>query len=158
MNGAGKTTTLDILTGQQWATSGHAYINGRDIVSSSSSSSSSSLGLCPQYDYLPEYLTVRESLELFANLRQVSSSVVQRVVDEYLQMFRLTEYEHKLVQVLSGGTKRKVSAALAFIGNPSTVILDEPTSGMDPAARHYMWSVIRRARDNGATILLTTHR
>jgi ABC-type multidrug transport system ATPase subunit len=155
MNGAGKTTTLDILTGQQWATSGHAYINGRDNVSSSSSLS---LGLCPQYDYLPEYLTVRESLELFANLRQVNSNVLKRVVDEYLQMFRLNECEHKLVQVLSGGTKRKVSAALAFIGNPSTVILDEPTSGMDPAARHYMWSIIKRARDNGATILLTTHR
>ena len=153
MNGAGKTTTLDILTGQLWATSGHAYINGHDIHKQRAT-----LGICPQYDYLPEYLTVRESLVLFAHLRGVRETMVTRVVDEFVFMFRLGECKHKLVQTLSGGTKRKLSASLAFIGNPGIVILDEPTSGMDPAARHYLWNMIKRARDNGATILLTTHR
>ncbi len=103
-------------------------------------------------------------------------------IDRFIAAFNLIEHKNKLVQLLryalyfgqlsssfffkqkfyftfqSGGNKRKISAAIAFIGQPKTVILDEPTSGMDPSARRYLWNVIKFARDSGMTVLLTTHR
>ena len=79
------------------------------------------------------------------------------MIEELINVFKLKEYNNKLVQDLSGGNKRKVSSAIAFIGRPSVVFLDEPTTGMDPAARRYLWTVIKNARDLGMTIVLTTH-
>jgi ABC-type multidrug transport system ATPase subunit len=171
---------LEILTGGLDATSGEAFINGFNIKNDRLNAIRS-LGYCPQFDHLPEFLTVRETLELFANLRHVNKMCVEDVVNEYLNIFRLYEFKNILVQNLSGGNKRKVSSAIAFIGKPKTVILDEvilkiinhismiihklnvvkqfkPTCGMDVAARRYLWNVIKSARDLGTTILLTTHR
>ena len=156
LNGAGKTTTFKILTGELDATSGNAFINGHDI-DKNKFEARRNLGLCPQSDYLPEFLSVEQSFRLFANLRGLESDKIKEISDDLIQIFRLNESRTKQVQQLSGGTKRKVSAAIAFIGRPSCVILDEPTTGMDPAARRYLWTVIIKARDLGMTIVLTTH-
>lgn len=156
LNGAGKTTTFKILTGELTATSGEAFINGYDI-SKERSKARRSLGFCPQFDYLPEYLTVEETFQLYAGLRGLDSSKIPSILNDMIKVFKLNEMTKKRVQDLSGGNKRKVSAAVGFIGRPSVVILDEPTTGMDPAARRYLWTVIKRARDMGMTIVLTTH-
>lgn len=157
LNGAGKSTTFKILTGEIRATSGTAYINGCDI-DIDTFTARRSLSYCPQFDYLPEFLTVKETFVLFAGLRAIESQSVDKCIDELAAVFKLGEFSDKLVQSLSGGNKRKVSAAISFLGRPSVVILDEPTTGMDPAARRYLWTVIKKARDAGMTIVLTTHR
>ena len=157
LNGAGKTTTFKILTGEISPTSGNAFINGFDIKKDKNKARRN-LGFCPQFDILPEYLTVRQTFDLIAGLRGLDKESVDKIINELIQVFKLNEFNDKLVQTLSGGNKRKVSSAIAFIGKPSVVFLDEPTTGMDPAARRYLWTVIKKARDLGMTIVLTTHR
>lgn len=157
LNGAGKSTTFKILTGEIRATSGSSFINGCDIQHDLFAARRN-LSYCPQFDYLPEYLTVKETFYLFAGLRAIESDSMDKSLDELMTVFKLNEFSDKLVQTLSGGNKRKVSAGISFIGRPSVVILDEPTTGMDPAARRYLWTVIKQARDAGMTIVLTTHR
>jgi ATP-binding cassette subfamily A (ABC1) protein 3 len=99
LNGAGKTTTIEILTGQLDLTSGRAYVNGHDIKEDRIEAIRS-LGYCPQFDYLPEYLTSRESLELYANLRGLKENVTNRIIDDFINAFKLNEFESKLVQNL----------------------------------------------------------
>lgn len=140
LNGAGKSTTFKILTGELSATKGEAFINGYDIKTDRSKARRS-LGFCPQFDYLPEYLTVTETFHLYAGLRGLESKTINKTVDELTKVFKLNEMTKKMVQNLSGGNKRKVSAAIAFIGRPSVVILDEPTSGMDPGTYNYSFII-----------------
>lgn len=156
LNGAGKTTTFSILTGQLKPTSGKAFINGKDIINDLFGARNS-LGFCPQFDQLPEYLTVKQSLVLFAKLRGLYSEKLKDNINDIISAFKLDEFTDKLVQNLSGGNKRKVSSAIAFLGRPKIVILDEPTTGMDPGARRYLWAIINKARDLGISICLTTH-
>ena len=123
LNGAGKTTTFKILTGEIKATSGTAFINGHN-VESERYKALHNLGFCPQFDCLPEYLTVEHAFNLFAGLRGLEANSMKPVLDELIGVFKLDEYRKKLVQDLSGGNKRKVSSAIAFIGRPSVVFLD----------------------------------
>jgi ABC-type multidrug transport system ATPase subunit len=125
LNGAGKTTCLQIITGQIHKSSGEVYINKHRI--GSLGFIISSLGYCPQFDYLPEFLTVEQALSLFADLRGINKSIKWKIIDEFIDVFKLSEFRNKLVQNLSGGNKRKVSSAIAFVGHPTTVILDEVT-------------------------------
>ena len=157
LNGAGKTTTFKILTGEIKASSGAAYVNGCNIKTNMLEARRS-LSFCPQFDYLPNYLTVKDTLLFFAGLRGLEIKTIDSVIEDLLQIFKLDEFRNKLVQNLSGGNKRKVSSAISFIGKPKLVFMDEPTTGMDPAARRYLWTVIKKARDSGMTIVLTTHR
>lgn len=156
LNGAGKTTFIKILTGELKPTSGNAYINGYNVVKEELKARLN-LGYCPQFDYLSENMTVEETLTLFANLRGLDSKKINKIVQDFIQIFNLNEFKKQFIDKLSGGNKRKVSAAIGFIGMPSLVILDEPTCGMDPVARRYLWSVIKRCVDLGTTVLLTTH-
>jgi ATP-binding cassette subfamily A (ABC1) protein 3 len=155
-NGAGKTTTFKILTGEIAPSMGKTYVNGFDLHKNMMKARRS-LAFCPQFDYLVDFLTVRDTLLLFCGLRGLKRNTIKGVVKSMMEIFKLEEFEHKLVQKLSGGNKRKVSSAISFIGRPKVVFLDEPTSGMDPAARRYLWTVIKKARDSGMTIVLTTH-
>lgn len=123
LNGAGKTTTFKMLTGEIKPTSGNAYINGFDI-DNQRFKALHNLGFCPQFDCLPEYLTVEQTLKLFAGLRGIPSNLVKTIIGELINVFKLNEFGNKLVQDLSGGNKRKVSSAIAFIGKPSVVFLD----------------------------------
>ena len=91
-----------------------------------------------KFDYLPEYLTVYETFNLFADLRGLDRKTIKNIITDLIKIFKLNEMSKKLVQNLSGGNKRKVSAATAFIGRPSVVILDEPTTGMDPGNKQFI--------------------
>ena len=157
-NGAGKTTTINILTGAMAQTAGKATINGFDVATQMSSIRLS-LGICPQFDVLWPVLTCREHLKLYASLSQ--NKDVMTDLDESIESaLREVDLLNKIDEQsknLSGGMKRKLSLACAFIGDPSIVFLDEPTSGMDPYSRRFIWEVIRKRAQTGKTIMLTTH-
>ncbi|CAH1776854.1 unnamed protein product [Owenia fusiformis] len=154
-NGAGKTTTMSMLTGFIPPTSGTAFVNGFDIRKDISRVRSS-LGLCPQHDVLFDLLTVEEHLTFFAKLKGYPSEKVQGEIDYILKCVGLEPKRHAQTRTLSGGMKRKLSVGIALIGDSKVVILDEPTSGMDPDARRATWDILQKNRE-GRTMVLTTH-
>ncbi|KAK3284750.1 hypothetical protein CYMTET_7616 [Cymbomonas tetramitiformis] len=154
-NGAGKTTTMSMLTGMIAPTSGSALINGLDI-NTSMSTIRSSMGLCPQFDILWPTLTVREHLQLVASFKGIPAVEMQSELLSKVREIGLVEKLDELTGSLSGGQKRKLSLAMAFMGEPSVVLLDEPTSGMDPYSRRFVWEVIRQKKAT-SSIILTTH-
>uniref|UniRef100_A0A8D1EMA3 ABC transporter domain-containing protein n=1 Tax=Sus scrofa TaxID=9823 RepID=A0A8D1EMA3_PIG len=154
-NGAGKTTTLSILTGFYRPTSGKVYINGYDI-SKDMLQVRKSLGLCPQDDILFSDLTVSEHLYFYCVIKGVPPEIRLKEVNTMLTSFGLLEKRDALSKSLSGGMKRKLSIIIALIGGSKVVILDEPTSGMDPVSRRFTWDVLQQHKQN-RTILLTTH-
>mmetsp|Transcript_4100 Transcript_4100/g.5426 ORF Transcript_4100/g.5426 Transcript_4100/m.5426 type:complete len:1767 (-) Transcript_4100:194-5494(-) len=154
-NGAGKTTTMQMLTGMLEATSGEAFIDGKDIHTEMLAIRQS-LGVCPQFDILWPNLTVQEHLELYANFQGIPAESVQAEILKMAVDVGLEEKFKDAVETLSGGQKRKLSMGIAFLGNPKVVFLDEPTSGMDPFSRRNTWEVIRRFKE-GRAIILTTH-
>ena len=125
-NGAGKTSTMKMLTGDVLPTSGQAFLGGMDILSQQREVRRL-IGYCPQFDALLDRLTVREHLELFARIRGVSKEGLNDTVLTAMSRMDLTSFENKLAGTLSGGNKRKLSVAIALIGSPPIVFLDEPT-------------------------------
>ena len=124
LNGAGKTSTFKMIIGELNSNKGDVLVNGNSIKANRSLAKSS-LGYCPQFDRLPDYMTVKETLYLYARLRGIESMRVEFVCRNMISLFQLNEFEHVLVQNLSGGNKRKLSCAVAFIGKPNVIILDE---------------------------------
>lgn len=157
-NGAGKTTTLSMLSGEERPTAGTAFIFGKDM-SSNPKDAQWHIGYCPQFDALLEFLSVQEHLELYARIKGVPEYILQDVVKEKMVEFDLLKYANKPSFTLSGGNKRKLSVAIAMIGDPPIVILDEPSTGMDPIAKRFMWEVISRlsTRQGKTAVILTTH-
>ncbi|CAF1240137.1 unnamed protein product [Adineta steineri] len=153
-NGAGKTTTFRMLVNDIKPTSGNLIINGKNI---NQMTRDLEIGFCPQFDWLVNDLSVFETLILFARLKGVNGAEISEMCQNIMNIFGLEMYEKRAVQKLSGGNKRKVSAALAFMANPALVFLDEPTTGLDAAAKRKFWKVIRAARDVGLTIIMTSH-
>ncbi|RHY74103.1 hypothetical protein DYB30_011295, partial [Aphanomyces astaci] len=158
INGAGKTSTMKILTGDVLPTSGSATLGGFDIMSQQLEVRRL-IGYCPQFDALIDLLTVREHLELFASIKGVPSKRICDTVKDKMDQMNLNDFEDKLAGTLSGGNKRKLSVAIALIGSPPIIFLDEPSTGMDPVSRRFMWDVIAdiSTRSKESTILLTTH-
>ncbi|CAK4076425.1 unnamed protein product, partial [Aphanomyces euteiches] len=158
INGAGKTTTMKILTGDVLPTSGSATLGGFDIMTQQLQVRRL-IGYCPQFDALIDLMTVREHLELFAAIKGVPSGQIGATVKDKMEQMNLNDFEHKLAGTLSGGNKRKLSVAIAMIGSPPIIFLDEPSTGMDPVSRRFMWDVIAAisTRSKESTILLTTH-
>ncbi|XP_036594650.1 ATP-binding cassette sub-family A member 3-like [Trichosurus vulpecula] len=154
-NGAGKTTTLSILTGLFPPTSGHAYISGYDI-SQNMVHIRKSLGLCPQHDVLFDEMTVAEHLFFYAQLKGLSKENCPEEVNHILGILDMEQKRHTLSRALSGGMKRKVSIGIALIAGSKVVMLDEPTSGMDPVSRRATWDLLQQQK-NKRTIMLTTH-
>ncbi|XP_072431702.1 ATP-binding cassette sub-family A member 13-like [Chiloscyllium punctatum] len=156
-NGAGKTTTMSMLTGLHQPSSGSIYVKGRNM-SQEMSIIREELGVCLQHDVLFEKLTVREHLLLYGIIKapQWTHQQLLQEVKMALENVEIGQHQHKLVGALSGGTKRKLSLAISFIGGSSTIILDEPTSGVDPCSRRNIWDVILKYR-TGRTIIFTTH-
>ncbi|KAJ8755578.1 hypothetical protein K2173_022157 [Erythroxylum novogranatense] len=157
-NGAGKTTTLSMLSGEESPTDGTAFIFGKDIRLDPKAVRRH-IGYCPQYDALLEFLTVQEHLELYARIKGVSDYRVDDVVMDKMMEFDLLKHAEKPSFTLSGGNKRKLSVAIAMIGDPPIVFLDEPSTGMDPIAKRFMWEVISRlsTRQGKTAVILTTH-
>ncbi|XP_019557858.3 phospholipid-transporting ATPase ABCA1 [Aedes albopictus] len=156
VNGAGKTTTFRMMTGDESISFGDVWINGVS-VRTNLAQAYRHVGYCPQFDGLLDELTGWETLHIFATLRGIPAAYIQSVIRSQAEELGLTMHLDKPTRDYSGGTKRKLSTALALIGNPSVIFLDEPTSGMDPGAKRQLWNVINRLRDAGRTIVLTTH-
>lgn len=154
-NGAGKSTTFNMLTGLLPPTSGGGLVYGKSM-STHMSEIRHSLGVCPQHDVLWPLLTVVEHLHLFAEVKNMPVEAIAPAIEEAIGRVGLTEKRHVLSSSLSGGQKRKLSVAIALLGDPKLVILDEPTSGMDPYSRRATWDMLRTARE-GRTTILTTH-
>lgn len=154
-NGAGKTTTLATLTGDIHPTFGDAFIKGHSILQDSSITRQM-IGYCPQFDALLGLLTARESLEFFARIKGVPESKIPNMVQVMITNLSLDEYADRPCGTYSGGNKRKLSVAMALMGNPPVVFLDEPSTGMDPMARRFMWNFISQTMA-GRSVILTTH-
>ncbi|XP_062412894.1 retinal-specific phospholipid-transporting ATPase ABCA4-like [Sardina pilchardus] len=154
-NGAGKTTTMSILTGLFPPTSGTAYINGRDIRTDMDAIRQS-MGMCPQYNILFNHLTVEEHIFFYARMKGRSPGEAAQEVESMLEDLGLPHKRHDQAQNLSGGMQRKLSVAMAFVGGSKVVILDEPTSGVDPYSRRSIWDLLLKYR-SGRTVILSTH-
>ena len=154
-NGAGKTSLLKAISGDIFPSAGECFINGYSL-SKDLLNLQKCVGICPQFDALFKNLTVREHLDLYATARGLCGSEKEREVSRLIKKLDLTDHQHKKTMDLSGGNKRKCSVAIALIGKPPVLLLDEPSTGMDPAAKRFMWDVIETLRDDHA-IILTTH-
>uniref|UniRef100_A0A493TAT5 ATP-binding cassette sub-family A member 2 n=1 Tax=Anas platyrhynchos platyrhynchos TaxID=8840 RepID=A0A493TAT5_ANAPP len=156
VNGAGKTTTFKMLTGDESTTGGEAFVNGHSILKELLQVQQS-LGYCPQFDALFDELTAQEHLELYTRLRGIPWKDEERVVKWALKKLELTKYADKPASTYSGGNKRKLSTAIALIGYPAFIFLDEPTTGMDPKARRFLWNLILDVIKTGRSVVLTSH-
>ncbi|NWH72676.1 ABCA2 protein, partial [Piaya cayana] len=156
VNGAGKTTTFKMLTGDESTTGGEAFVNGHSILKELLQVQQS-LGYCPQFDALFDELTAQEHLELYTRLRGIPWKDEERVVKWALKKLELTKYANKPASTYSGGNKRKLSTAIALIGYPAFIFLDEPTTGMDPKARRFLWNLILDVLKTGRSVVLTSH-
>ena len=154
-NGAGKTTTINMLCGLYDATAGDATVFGRSIRTDMPTIRSS-IGFCPQHDVLYPELTVWEHLEFYGRIKGVSEEQLQGEVAFRIAQVGLGGKEHNNGAQLSGGMKRKLSLAIAYLGNSSFIVLDEPTAGLDPVSRRFVWDIIQ-ANKKGKVTLLTTH-
>ncbi|KAF5734706.1 ABC transporter A family member 2-like [Tripterygium wilfordii] len=156
-NGAGKTTAINCLTGITPVTAGDALIYGYSVRSSVSMSNIRRIiGVCPQFDILWDALSGREHLHLFASIKGLPRASIKSVAEKSLAEVRLIEAAKMRAGSYSGGMKRRLSVAIALIGDPKLVILDEPTTGMDPITRRHVWDIIEDAK-KGRAIILTTH-
>ena len=158
LNGAGKTTTFKCITQELTPSHGRIYINGRDM-GSKFSELSSIFGYCPQFDAIFEYMSVYENLEFYGKIKGIKPECLHDVVMAMIEEMSLSEFTNKISGRLSGGNKRKLSVAISFLCNPQIVLLDEPSTGMDPEARRFMWSVIHKISTKGkkASVIMTTH-
>ena len=158
LNGAGKTTTFKCITQELSPSHGKIYINGRDMRNNFSELSSV-FGYCPQFDAIFEYMTVYENLEFYGKIKGIKHEYLEKVVNAMIEEMSLSEFTNKISGRLSGGNKRKLSVAISFLCSPPIVLLDEPSTGMDPEARRFMWSVIHKISTKGkkASVIMTTH-
>ncbi|XP_050431314.1 phospholipid-transporting ATPase ABCA3-like isoform X2 [Adelges cooleyi] len=159
VNGAGKTTTFRVLTGDTFPSNGDAAIQTDRVykLSSSFRQYMSMIGYCPQFDALNDQLTAKETLRLMAILRGISPNNAKKHVDKWIKDLGLEEYKNRLCGTYSGGNKRKLNTAIALIGDPPVVFLDEPTSGVDPVARRNLWQLLAVSQRAGQAVVLTSH-
>jgi len=155
-NGAGKTTTIRMLTGFSPITDGSIRVFGRDVAKETRVVKSL-MGICPQEDNLDPDFSVRKNLLVFARYFGMEKNLAARRADELLEMVGLTEKAHGIIMELSGGMKRRLMLARALLNEPQLLVLDEPTTGLDPQARQLIWQRVRHMREAGLTVLLTTH-
>jgi len=155
-NGAGKSSTFKMLTGDIGVSNGNAYIDGLAITQHMRDIHKV-IGYCPQYDAVPPLLTGREVLTLYCSLRGLPTVAVGPTVDRLLFMLNIEEYGNVLTKNYSGGTRRKLSTAVALVGDPAVVFLDEPSAGMDPVARKQLGATLVHLRTTGTSVVLTSH-
>ncbi|XP_047156053.1 ABC transporter A family member 7-like isoform X1 [Vigna umbellata] len=156
-NGAGKTSFINMMIGLTKPTSGTAFVQGLDIRTQMGGIYTT-MGVCPQHDLLWDNLTGREHLLFYGRLKNLRGSVLKQAVEDSLKDLNLFHggVADKQVGKYSGGMKRRLSVAISLIGDPKIVYMDEPSSGLDPASRKRLWSVVKHAKQNRA-IILTTH-
>ena len=155
-NGAGKTSTMRMIGGVSPVTSGLLTIFGLDPAAHGPTIRAR-LGVVPQADTLDLELTVRENLMIYSRYFDLSWREGARRADELLEFVQLKERSRDKVDELSGGMKRRLTIARALINSPELLLLDEPTTGLDPQARHLVWDRLYRLKQRGVTLVLTTH-
>lgn len=155
-NGAGKTTTVKMLTCFSPVTSGQAHIFGLDVARSPREIKTQ-MGICHQEDNLDPDFTVLRNLLVYARYFNIPRDLAQQRSRALLDMVQLSDKAESKIDELSGGMKRRLTLARALINEPSLLVLDEPTTGLDPQARQLIWQRIRHLRAQGMTVLLTTH-
>jgi len=155
-NGAGKTSTMKMIACASPVTGGELRVFGMD-PGTEASTIKARLGVVPQADNLDLELTVRENLLMYARYFDIPSQTARQRTEELLAFVQLGERGGSRVEPLSGGMKRRLTIARALINEPDLILLDEPTTGLDPQARHLIWERLYRLKKNGATLLLTTH-
>lgn len=156
INGAGKTTLSSILATLHPASSGDILYKGTSIYKNISGYRSV-LGFCPQRQNLDPFLNVEENLVFAGRYFLLSKAPAHARAHELMHAFNLTSYANHEIKALSGGTKQRVLIARALIHNPEIIILDEPTVGLDPDVRRTLWSYIKTLKEQGITVILTTH-
>jgi lipooligosaccharide transport system ATP-binding protein len=155
-NGAGKTSTMRMIACTSPVTAGTLSVVGMD-PGRDGTRIKGRLGVVPQLDNLDAELTVLENLLMYARYFDIPGAEARRRADELLDFVQLTERAHDQVDPLSGGMKRRLTIARALINEPELILLDEPTTGLDPQARHLVWDRLYRLKSRGATLVLTTH-
>ncbi|MCF3139184.1 ABC transporter ATP-binding protein [Paenarthrobacter sp. AR 02] len=155
-NGAGKSTTMKMIGGVSQRTSGSLNIMGLD-PESHGPEVRAHLGVVPQQDNLDEELRVRENLIVYGRYFGLPLSYLRPKADELLEFAQLTDKANSKVDALSGGMKRRLTIARSLINEPRILLLDEPTTGLDPQARHILWDRLFRLKESGVTLILTTH-
>jgi lipooligosaccharide transport system ATP-binding protein len=155
-NGAGKTTTIRMISCVSPPSAGSLFVLGMD-VRSDRRAIKRRLGVVPQGMTLDTDLRVKENLTTFAGYHGLARTEALRRADELLQFTQLTERANSMVDELSGGMQRRLLIARALINDPEMMVLDEPTTGLDPQARHFVWERLRSLKRQGKTLLITTH-
>jgi len=155
-NGAGKTTTIRMITCFSPVTSGSLRVVGHDVATEPRAVKSR-IGLVPQDENLDPDLPVRQNLEVYARYYGLPRMLAHQRIDEQLRFFQLEDKAEEAVSALSGGMRRRLLIARALVHQPDLLVLDEPTVGLDPQARHLVWQQLRLLRERGVTLLLTTH-
>jgi lipooligosaccharide transport system ATP-binding protein len=155
-NGAGKSTTMKMIGGVSQRTSGSLNIIGLD-PEQHGPEVRAHLGVVPQQDNLDEELKVRDNLLVYGRYFGLPMSYLKPKADELLEFAQLTDKAKSKVDALSGGMKRRLTIARSLINEPRILLLDEPTTGLDPQARHILWDRLFRLKEQGVTLILTTH-
>jgi lipooligosaccharide transport system ATP-binding protein len=155
-NGAGKTSTMRMIACSSPVTEGDLSVIGMD-PRTQGPQIKARLGVVPQQDNLDIELTVRENLEMYARYFDIPHEVARARTNELLDFVQLAERAGDQVEPLSGGMKRRLTIARSLINEPELIILDEPTTGLDPQARHLLWERLYRLKQRGATLIITTH-
>jgi lipooligosaccharide transport system ATP-binding protein len=155
-NGAGKSSTMRMIAAVSPVSGGHLRILGMDPAVDGPSIRAR-LGVCPQEDTLDNELNVRDNLYIYGRYFGLPRAEVARRCDELLEFVQLTDKASAKVEMLSGGMKRRLTIARSLINRPDILLLDEPTTGLDPQARHVVWDRLFRLKQQGVTLVLTTH-
>ena len=155
-NGAGKSTTMRIIGATSVRTSGTLTILGKD-PEKNGPQIRSHLGVVPQQDNLDSELTVSENIFIYGRYFGLSTSFINKKIPELLEFAQLEEKKNVKVEALSGGMKRRLTIARSLVSEPDILMLDEPTTGLDPQARHILWDRLFRLKEQGVTLLITTH-
>ena len=156
-NGAGKTSTMKMLYDFSPRSGGTLEVFGIDPAGPEGLRARREIGVVPQSDNLDQELTVRENLQVYGSYFGIRGAELKERVNGLIKFIALDSKSNSRIKELSGGMKRRLTIARSLIGNPGLVILDEPSTGLDPQARHHVWAALRQLIARGVTIVLTTH-
>jgi lipooligosaccharide transport system ATP-binding protein len=155
-NGAGKSSAMRMIASVSPVTAGELRVLGRDPATDGPQVRAR-LGVCPQEDQLDMEISVRENLTVYGRYFGLSRSECRARADDLLRFVSLTERADSRIEDLSGGMKRRLTIARSLVNRPDILLLDEPTTGLDPQARHLLWDQLFRLKQQGVTLVLTTH-
>ena len=155
-NGAGKSTTMRMIGATSQRTSGEITILGKD-PEKFGPQIRAHLGVIPQKDNLDDQLSVTENLYIYGRYFGLSNKFIRGKIEELLEFAQLEEKRDAKVETLSGGMKRRLTIARSLVSEPDILMLDEPTTGLDPQARHILWDRLFRLKEKGVTLVITTH-